>query len=123
MAMLLSYDTIRFPAAGQQPQLVIRAMIIMPRSIPGTSASDRIARRRLLNYKLVIVGALYRRGELAEKLMAYVEKGGAVIFTARSGVKDEFNTVVNMPLPGLLAELCGIEVEEYDSLPDSVTIR
>jgi beta-galactosidase len=31
-------------------------------------------------------------------------------------VKDEFNTVVNQRLPGLLAELCGVEVEEYDSL-------
>jgi beta-galactosidase len=34
-------------------------------------------------------------------------------------VKDEANAVVNQRLPGLLAELCGVEVEEYDSLaPD-----
>jgi beta-galactosidase len=32
-------------------------------------------------------------------------------------VKDESNMVVNQRLPGLLADLCGIEVEEYDSLP------
>ncbi len=36
--------------------------------------------------------------------------------TQRSGVKDETNAVVNQRLPGLLAEVCGVEVEEYDSL-------
>jgi beta-galactosidase len=35
-------------------------------------------------------------------------------------VKDEANAVVDQRLPGLLAELCGVEVEEYDSLPADV---
>src|SRR5262249_50304084 len=30
--------------------------------------------------------------------------------------KDESNMVVNQRLPGLLAEVCGVEVEDYDSL-------
>ena len=42
--------------------------------------------------------------------------GGVLVVTMRSGVKDVYNTVVNQRLPGLLAELCGVEVEEYDSL-------
>jgi beta-galactosidase len=45
-----------------------------------------------------------------------VEAGGVLVVTQRSGVKDEANAVVNQRLPGLLAELCGVEVEEYDSL-------
>ncbi len=125
VAMLLSYDT-RFAFQGQPNNLNfdypahfgayyaslreknIGVEIISP-------ADD------LTDYKLVIVPALYIVNEvLADKLRVYVEQGGTVIFTARSGVKDEANAVVNMPLPGLLAELCGIEVEEYDSLPTGV---
>ncbi len=53
---------------------------------------------------------------VADAIAAYVEAGGTLVVTARSGVKDECNNVVNMKLPGLLAEVCGVEVEEYDSL-------
>lgn len=68
-------------------------------------------------YKLVIVPALYITEEdIAQRLHAFVEAGGIVVVTARSGVKDHHNAVVNMPLPGLLADLCGVEIEEYDSL-------
>jgi beta-galactosidase len=49
-------------------------------------------------------------------LKRYVETGGTLVLTQRTGVKDESNTVVNQRLPGLLAEICGVEVEEYDSL-------
>jgi beta-galactosidase len=55
----------------------------------------------------------------AENLKRFTEAGGALLITPRSGVKDTSNAVVNQPLPGLLAGLCGVEVEDYDSLmPD-----
>jgi len=71
-------------------------------------------------YKLVVVPALHVVSEAAaENLKRFVEAGGVLVVTQRSGVKDEANAVVNQRLPGLLAELCGVEVEEYDSLaPD-----
>ena len=71
-------------------------------------------------YKLVIAPALHVVPEAAaEYLRRFVAGGGVLLVTARSGVKDEANAVVNRRLPGLLAELCGVEVEEYDSLaPD-----
>lgn len=74
----------------------------------------------LSHYKLVIVPSMYL---LSESTVAHLENfasaGGIVVFTPRSGVKDEFNAVVNMKLPGLAAELCGVEVDEYNSLaPD-----
>ncbi len=73
----------------------------------------------LSNYKLVIAPALYVLPEpLAERLKTFIEAGGVLVTTLRSGVKDEANAVVDMPLPGLLAELCGITVQEYDSLPE-----
>ena len=42
--------------------------------------------------------------------------GGTLVLTARSGVKDGSNAVVNEALPGLLRDLVGGRVTEYDSL-------
>ena len=69
-------------------------------------------------YKLVVAPALHVVSDvIAENLKRFAHAGGVLVVTPRTGVKDEANTVVNQPLPGLLAELCGVEVEEYDSLP------
>lgn len=71
----------------------------------------------LSGYDLLIAPALHVLSEAsAEHLKQFVEMGGVLLLTSRSGVKDEANAVVNQPLPGLLAELCGVEVEEYDSV-------
>jgi beta-galactosidase len=71
----------------------------------------------LISYKLILAPALHLlTGATAENLKRYVRAGGTLVVTQRTGVKDEFNTVVDQRLPGLLAELCGVEVEEYDSL-------
>ena len=71
----------------------------------------------LSSYKLVVAPALYVVSDAAaENLKRFVQTGGVLVVTPRTGVKDETNAVVNQRLPGLLAELCGVEVEEYDSL-------
>jgi beta-galactosidase len=77
----------------------------------------------LSRYKLVIAPSLHVVSqEIAENLKRFVKAGGLLVVTPRSGVKDEANAVVDQRLPGLLAELCGIEVEEYDSLaPEAST--
>jgi beta-galactosidase len=73
-------------------------------------------------YKLVVAPALHVLPEtVAQRLRVFVQTGGVLLVTPRSGVKDEANAVVNLPLPGLLAELCGVRVEEYDSLPAGAT--
>jgi len=77
----------------------------------------------LSRYRLVIAPALHVLSqEVAAILRRYVENGGTLLVTARSGVKDEANALVNLPLPGLLADLCGVEVEEYDTLPPEVRV-
>ncbi len=71
----------------------------------------------LTRYRLVIAPALHvLPEEVAANLQQFVAAGGVLVVTARSGVKDETNTVVNQKLPGLLADLCGVRVEEYVSL-------
>lgn len=73
-------------------------------------------------YRLLVAPALYvLPPALADNLRRYVEEGGVLLLTARSGVKDEANAVVETPLPGLLSDLCGVVVEEYDSLPPGVS--
>jgi beta-galactosidase len=75
----------------------------------------------LSTYNLIIAPALHIvTDEIADNLKRFAGSGGVLVLTARSGVKDESNAVVDQRLPGLLAELCGIEVEEYDSLPPDV---
>lgn len=72
----------------------------------------------LTPYRLVITPALYVLTQKTAAILGkYVKNGGMLIATARSGVKDEANAVVNSYLPGLLAEVCGVAVEEYDVLP------
>jgi beta-galactosidase len=69
-------------------------------------------------YRLVIAPALHvLPDDLALKLRLFVDNGGMLITTARSGVKDIANAVVNQYLPGLLSEVCGVEVDDYDVLP------
>lgn len=74
----------------------------------------------LTGYKAVIVPALYiLTAQTAAHLEKFAAEGGTVVFTVRTGVKDAFNTVVNMKLPGLVAKMSGIEIEEYISMaPD-----
>ncbi len=73
-------------------------------------------------YGLVVAPALYIvPPAVAANLQRYVEGGGCLLLTARSGVKEATNTVVDLPLPGLLAGLCGVEVVEYDPLPPGAT--
>lgn len=46
-------------------------------------------------------------------LTAYAEKGGIVVFGARTGYKDEYGRCPMQPMPGLVRSLCGVEVAEY----------
>jgi beta-galactosidase len=72
----------------------------------------------LSNYVMVVVPALYILDEqVAASLREYVMAGGTIVITPRTGVKDVSNMVVNLPLPGLMADVCGMKVTEYDSLP------
>ncbi len=68
-------------------------------------------------YKLILAPALHLISEaLAVRLRAYVEGGGVLLGSFRFGVKDPDNRVVERPLPGLLRDVFGAEVEEYDAL-------
>ena len=77
----------------------------------------------LEGYRLVIAPALHLvNEERARKLKAFVEGGGHLVLTIRSGMKDDHNALVPARQPGPLADLAGVEVEEYYALAEPVPV-
>ncbi|MBN1219358.1 MAG: beta-galactosidase [Anaerolineae bacterium] len=78
----------------------------------------------LSRYRLVFAPALMLINQRrAEVLTEYVEYGGRLVLTARTGMKDDDNALWPMRQPGLLAELAGVEVEEYFALDEPVPVK
>ena len=75
-------------------------------------------------YKLVIAPALLIINEKrVEHLKAFVEGGGQLILTLRSGMKDEYNALLPSRQPGALSAITGVEVEEYYALLKPVPVH
>jgi beta-galactosidase len=127
VAMILSYDS-RFAFQGQPnhsgfqyPSLFRSYYAALHRRNIGIDIVPPGA--DLDQYRLVFAPALYVLDDRsAASLRRYVENGGTLVVTSRSGVKNEANATVNAPLPGLLADVCGVEVEEYDALHPDVNV-
>jgi len=74
-------------------------------------------------YRLVVCPPLYLLGDaLAERLEAYVADGGWLITSARTGVKNEANVARTEPLPGPLAQVLGVTVEDYDAIGEGINV-
>lgn len=69
-------------------------------------------------YKVLIAPFLYLMDPgFSARLFEYVEGGGTLVLTMRTGVMNQENVCMSeMELPGTLGRLAGVEVEEYDSL-------
>lgn len=81
-------------------------------------------REDLSRYKLVIAPRLYVvDAPTAENLRRYVEGGGVLCLTPRSGVADEYNVIFERPSPGPLLELAGVEVDDYTTLEAPVDLH
>ena len=122
VAMLLSYDArFAFQIQPNNPgysypahfQAIYRAFHTRNVAVDVVAPTDDLSR-----YRLVLAPPLYVLPEaVVANLERYVRGGGTLVCFFRSGVKDAANAVVDQPLPGLLAELCGVQVADYDSLP------
>jgi beta-galactosidase len=74
-------------------------------------------------YKLVIAPALLiLNTKRVEHLRSFVERGGHLVLTLRTGMKDETNALLPLRQPGALAELAGVEVREYYALNETVPV-
>ncbi|MDD7402983.1 MAG: beta-galactosidase [Butyribacter sp.] len=71
----------------------------------------------LSQYRVVVAPTLFvTNDEIAEKLEQFVRKGGHLVLTNRSGVKNADNRCIMAPLPTVFAEMAGISVTEYDPI-------
>lgn len=71
----------------------------------------------IIGYKLVVVPSLLLLDEKkAQKLYRFAENGGILVVTCLSGLRNNEGCMIREPLPGLLRELTGVEIEEQDGL-------
>ncbi|MBE5797359.1 MAG: beta-galactosidase [Clostridiales bacterium] len=73
------------------------------------------------DYKVLIAPLQFlMTPEMAEKLRAYVQRGGRLLLTWRSGVKDATNLChTEGAVPCMVDDLCGLALAEYDCLRDA----
>jgi beta-galactosidase len=82
------------------------------------------ADEQLDGYRLVVVPSLViLTEERVHEIRDFVARGGTLVLTIRSGMKDEYNTLLPIRQPGPLAEIAGIEVEEYYALDTPVDVE
>jgi beta-galactosidase len=69
------------------------------------------------SYKLVVAPSLnVLPKDLGDHLLEYVRNGGQLVLGPRSGMKDEFNALLQQRQPGYLADALGARVEQYYAL-------
>jgi beta-galactosidase len=72
----------------------------------------------LSRYKLVIAPSLHLlSGGEADRLKLYVQNGGTLVATFNTGLVDEHNIAPDTGYPHDLTDLFGLEVLEFDQLP------
>ncbi|MBB6693539.1 beta-galactosidase [Cohnella xylanilytica] len=75
------------------------------------------------SYDLIAVPALYAASdELLARLNRFVENGGHVVYTFKSGFADENVQVRAGAQPGLIGEACGVRYNQFVE-PKSVTLK
>lgn len=60
--------------------------------------------------------------DLGEKLENFVEGGGTLISSYRTGIKDHSNVITNKTLPGGLTELFGLQIHSYTPIQEDQKI-
>jgi len=75
------------------------------------------AAQDLSHYRVVCAPLMYIVSpEQAESIRAFVKAGGTFIAGFRLGVKDEHSRIVPTPLPGLLRDVMGIQLIDYQPI-------
>jgi beta-galactosidase len=101
-----------------------RPLALMNVPVDVISARAMKDARNLASYKLLIAPALlFQNQAMVETLGEYVTQGGHLVLTLRCGMKDEYNALMPLRQPGGLAEMAGIEVEEYYALQGPVPVK
>ena len=77
----------------------------------------------LSSYKVVVAPLLYQLSRAqADNLRRFVEQGGTLVFSYFSGIADEHDHIWLGGYPGLLKDVLGLEVEEWQPLLPGETV-
>jgi beta-galactosidase len=80
--------------------------------------------RPLDGYRVVVAPALVVLHDgIDERLRTFVQQGGHLVLTIRSAMKDADNAFFPARQPGPLAEIAGVDVEEYYALFEALPIE
>ncbi|MFC5449415.1 beta-galactosidase [Paenibacillus aestuarii] len=75
----------------------------------------------LLRYRtLIYPHAAMMTADTAELLAKFVEQGGRIVFGARTGYKNKQGHCLMEPMPGPVASLCGVTVEDFTLVKGTV---
>lgn len=70
--------------------------------------------------KIVVAPAVQMMDEpMRDRMTAYVEQGGNLVLTCRSGLQDRTGTFYELRYGDFIRELIGARITQYDSLPDA----
>jgi beta-galactosidase len=128
VALLLDYPSAWAQEARNQPSVDMTAFAEIMRWHAalwraGVTADLAHPDTDLSGYRLVLAPALYLlTTAAADNLGSYVEGGGTLAVGAYSGLVDEHDRVHPAPLPGALAGLLGIRVEEFHPTAEPVPL-
>jgi beta-galactosidase len=107
------------PSPNEQRRLAFEQMAMRHWASGLVDARDSFAGLRLI----VLPSFPLVDEALAQRLRSFVESGGCLIATARSGIRDRRNHALSCTLPGPLASLFGITVEEAGKTSGSLCLQ
>ncbi len=104
----------------EQLQRLHRAFVSLGMNVDIISQNESLE-----GYRIVCAPEMYVTDMgVARRLHEFAERGGIVVLTTRSGVKDELNHAIMAPLPTVYRDMVGAWVEEYDPIgKQSVQVR
>ncbi|MVT10667.1 cellulase family glycosylhydrolase [Chitinophaga sp. ysch24] len=126
VAMLFSNEALTgfnsFPI-GENYNGILRPMYdILYRMNVGVDFIDPSS-KTLEDYKLIVVPVLYAAPDsLLRRLNRFIEKGGHVVFTFRSGFSDQYVKVRDVRQPGIISEACGVRYNQF-TVPEHVSLK
>ena len=78
----------------------------------------------LSQYKFVLMPAFnLMTGDIGKKCEEYVENGGTLMVTFRSGTKTWNNSMDTQTYPGYFKEMAGVELEEFDCIRHGKNVK
>jgi beta-galactosidase len=105
------------PAQSQSNLAWFKTLQYSHRPVDSVRIRKQTILEDLLQYKLLIyTHAAIMTDHTAELLRAYVEQGGQLVIGCRTGYKDENGRCRMTPIPGPIASLCGVTVDDYSAV-------